>query len=749
MHRSHPFLSAARICAAVCALAALPLLAVETKFWQQGEFTDFEKGNLSRISVRSDGRLFLAPAAKELFDSSTPYLWAVAQDSKGNLYTAGGSPTGSTAKLFEVDASGKSKVAAELEGLEIHAIAVDKRDRVYAATAPDGKVYRIANGKSEIFYDPHAKYIWALAFAANGDLYVATGDQGDIHRVTPDGKGVVFFRTEETHVRSMTVDSHGNLIVGTEPGGMILRITPAGDGFVLYQTPKREITAVAVAGDGSIYAAAVGNKPAAAPSITMPSPVQPAPPASAAPTTSAVQITVVPRQPQGPPPSFPGSGTSVAGGSEVYRIYPDGSPRKVWSNAQDVAYALTFDAQGRPVIGTGNKGNIYRLDSDIWYTLLLNLAPTQVTGFGNGRGGQIYAVTGNIGKLYQLGPEPEKHGTFESEPFDGSAFTSWGRLTYTGAASGGHVEFACRSGNVNHPQKNWSPWTPVALNGDSGSVTSPPARFLQYKVSLDTAADGKSPEITSVEIAYLTKNVAPVLREIEITPSNYKFSSPATALASLTQPSAQTISLPPLGQQRKSSSTTPLDLSGGSQSLTYAKGFVGARWLAHDDNSDTLVYKVEIRGVNETQWKLLRDKVQEKFISWDSTAFPDGKYVLRITASDAPSNPPDQALRSMLESDPFLIDNTPPQIVGLAGSMAGNRLNVQWRAKDALSVIDKAEYSINGGEWTLVEPVTHLSDSPELDYKLSVERPGSGEYTIAVRVVDEYDNQSVEKVVVR
>jgi hypothetical protein len=119
-------------------------------------------------------------------------------------------------------------MVAEVDALEIHAIAVDSKDRVYFGTAPDGKVYRVTgNGKPEVFYDPKAKYIWALAFNSKGDLLVATGGvpngQGEIHKVTPDGKGSVFFKSDETHVRSMAIDANDNLIVGTEPGGLVLR----------------------------------------------------------------------------------------------------------------------------------------------------------------------------------------------------------------------------------------------------------------------------------------------------------------------------------------------------------------------------------------------------------------------------------------------------------------------------------------------------------------------------------------------
>ena len=82
------------------------------------------------------------------------------------------------AKVFRLAPGGGKKTVAELEGLEIHAIAVDKEDRVYAATSPDGKIYRVLpERQAEVFYDPKTKYIWAMAFDSHGNLFVATGDQ--------------------------------------------------------------------------------------------------------------------------------------------------------------------------------------------------------------------------------------------------------------------------------------------------------------------------------------------------------------------------------------------------------------------------------------------------------------------------------------------------------------------------------------------------------------------------------------------
>jgi len=244
--------------------------AVETRTWLHSSQADFEKGVLKRISLRSDGRLTLAPKTDELLDSSTSALWAVAGDSKGNVYAGGGGPGARAAEVFRIDRSGNAETIAELEGLQVQALAVNSKDEVFAATAPDGAIYRVtANGGGELFFEPAEKYIWAMVFDGHGDLFVGTGDSGAIYRVHPDGEGSVFFKTEETHARSLAVDRDGNLIAGTEPSGLIMRISPSGESFVLHQSEKREITTVAVAPDGSIYAAGVGTKKSV-PSMPLP-----------------------------------------------------------------------------------------------------------------------------------------------------------------------------------------------------------------------------------------------------------------------------------------------------------------------------------------------------------------------------------------------------------------------------------------------------------------------------------------------
>lgn len=731
------------------AVAAALATATDTRNWTSADYDDFSKGDVKRLSISSDGRIRLAPAFHEVLDSSSVYLWSLTEDSKGNLYAGGGGPGGPGARVYMIPPEGKTRTLAQLDDLEVHALAVDRQDRLYAATAPDGKIYRISPaGKAEAFFDPKAKYIWGMVFDSHGDLFVATGDRGEIFRVNPDGKGKVFYKTSETHARSIAIDGQDNLIVGTEPGGLIVRVSPKGEGFVLYQAARREITAVAVAKDGAIYGAGVGNKErSAAVGATGAAPPAPAAPPvqTAAPNQPAPQLG--PRTPAPSPAPTLGAAppTPIAGGSEVYRIDKEGYPKKVWSHPQNIVYSISFDAEGRPLIGTGNKGRIYRVDSDLVYTELLNAPPTQVTALYAGRSGRIYAATGNVGKVYQIGPGLEKDGAIESEVFDAGMFTYWGRLSFEGPANGGQIALETRSGNLDRPQNDWSAWSPAITSTEGGRIKSPAARFLQWRARFSASPVGATPELQSVDVAYIAKNVAPEVTAIDITPSNYRF-PPQPQLVVTTPPA--TITLPPLG---RAPSRTAAATAGGDSAVAmqYAKGWIGARWSAIDDNGDTLLYTVQIKGENESEWKPLKEKLTERHHAWDSTAFPDGDYRIRVIASDSPSNPPAQALKGMLISDPFTIDNTPPSISALAASSVTNKLTIRWHAGDARSVIGKAEYSIDGGDWTLVQPTTGLSDSREEDYLLTLDRPEGPEHTIAVRVTDDYDNTAVAKAVVR
>src|SRR5580693_1636834 len=336
-----------------------------TRTWEQSKFDELTKGTATGVAIRSADGLELAPTFKRLYATPSTYIWAIAADDAGNAYVAAGAP----ARVYRITPDGKATIIFEPKELQVQALQTGPGGIIYAATAPDGKVYKLehkpgakaadspkpavdSSWTSSVYFEPGTKYIWALALDKSGNLFVATGDHGEIYRVTPKGEHSVFFKSDETHIRVLAFDAQDNLIAGSDGSGLIYRISPAGDGFVLYSASKKEITALALDRPGNIYAAAVGEKRsgggpgAAGVAAAFMNMGANTPAAGAAPQTPGVTITPSPTTPQtsGPFP-FPGGGAS--GGSDVYRIAPDGSPARVWTSHEDIVYALAFDSEGR------------------------------------------------------------------------------------------------------------------------------------------------------------------------------------------------------------------------------------------------------------------------------------------------------------------------------------------------------------------------------------------------------------------
>ena len=742
----------------ICSILAF---AEGTRTWEQSKFDELTRGTANGVAIRSTGGLQLAPAFQLLYNSPSTYIWSIAADENGNLFAAAGSP----ARLYEVGKDGKTSVIFEPQELQIQALAIDQNGVIYAATSPDGKVYRIeqqvpapvkgqkpspapASGtwKSSLYFDPGTKYIWDLALDHQGDLFVATGDHGEIFRVTPQGEHSVFFKSDEAHIRVLAVDTKGNLIAGSDGSGLVYRIAPNGDAFVLYSAPKKEITALAIDDAGNIYAAGVGEKRAGGgqansspSSLGTPIPVVSASPAGG----GGLTLTPAGQGSAGPLLPFPAPGTG-ASGSEVYRIAPDGSPLRIWTSQTDIVYALAFDDRGNLLAGTGNRGHIFAITGQDEFIDLVKAAATQVTAFAKGPGGGLYASTSNLGKLFLIGPSPQNSGTYDSDVFDAKNFSLWGRAQFRGA---GTVELFARSGNVDNPDRNWSPWMPVNYQNQS-RLPVPSARFVQWRAVLH--AGNPTPRVDSVIINYLPKNVAPEIDEVTVQPG-YR--------------------IPQAPRQPNAEGPVPMP------SPVRDSDSIAVKWSAHDDNDDDLVYSVYYRADGETRWLLLKDGVTDKYYSFDSGLLPDGGYTIRVVASDAPSHAPGDALSTDKQSSRFEVDTTPPIIQNMAATVEGDRVRLSFRAIDTFSPIKRAEYSLDAGDWQVIEPTDQISDNLVENYDLQIvlggeptgvaptpapapakkgkkavvppPTTGDVDHIIVVRAYDRFDNMGTAKAILR
>jgi hypothetical protein len=735
-------------------LIVSPLPAVTPVLWTVGTLDEFEKGKPDGVAVGASGDLALAPGLHPLKlppleESAEPFLWSEAVDAKGTLYLG----AGNGGAIYRVPPGSAGSLYFQTGDLAVHALALDKSETLYAGSSPQGKIYRITGeAKGEVYFQPEDRYIWALQVGSKGELYAATGERGIIYKITSKGKGEKFFDSEEFHITSLAFDAAGNLLAGSDGKGLLYRIDPQGKATVLYDSALREINAIAVDPKGVVYASAIGMEsdagvPPLRPQQALPAVREPIPPG-------------VPKSPEVPIPgiesgptatvtvtaSATGTGQPAAvllPRSEVYRIDPDGTTTVVWSSQTETVYSLLLDAAGRPILGTGEPGRIRAVTGPRQSSLLARLSESQVTGMATGPGQKLFIATSNVGKAYMLDAAGAESGSYLSAPRDAQTVARWGRISWRASLpAGAKVELATRSGNSSLPDATWSDWSPAYASPEGSSVTSPPARFLQWRARLARQGTGPGPTLYAVSVAYLQANLPPSLRMLAIEPPGVI----RERLPYVPEPDPADLAFTGI---RVDAGGERLDPSGSSipEKKVFVRGMRAVDWEAEDSNDDTLAYDLWFRGEGETSWKPLARRLGESYFAFDSMQLPDGLYRVRIDASDAPSNPASDAKTATLTSEAFLVDNTPPavQLAARKGSR-GAAVVIEATANDTMGPVTAAEYSVDAARWTKLAPQDGVSDSRSESYTLSLDGLKPGEHTVILKASDLLGNVGAGKV---
>jgi sugar lactone lactonase YvrE len=704
--------------------------AGEPVVWEMSSRAELLKGEARGVSVTDNGVLTLAPRIDQVFNTEQAYVWSAAVDATGNVFLG----TGHDGKLFRVAADGKGSLLYKTAELDVTALAVAKDGAVFAATSPDGKVYRVtSDGKADVYFDPADKYIWSLAVLNDGSLAVGTGDNGKLYRVRAAGsspESSLLVSTNQTHVMSLAVSIQGDLIAGTDPGGLVLRISADGKAFGLYDAPLREIHALAAAADGSIYALALSE--AASTTRTPAATASTGDTATTAATTTDESAATPQVQPATPARSR-NDLTNVR--SAVFRILPDGGTDVVWSSTSITGFALMAGRSG-VLLGTSDKGRIYSITDDGRDTLLIQSTEGQISSLV-ARGSNVYAASSNQGKLFRYGDSMVSEGAYESPVRDAKLVAAWGRVWWRGQ---GPIELQTRSGNSDKPDTTWSDWSATYRDANGSQITSPRARFIQWRATLRGIASNRAaqPQLEDVSVAYLPRNVAPEVLSITVLP-------PGVALQQQiqiqTDPNIESAGLDP-SMFGMAVQTPPRRL--------FQRGARSLQWQGEDRNSDTLEYAVYYRSLGESNFRLLKEHIRENFYTVDGASLADGRYIFKIVASDALDNPTGSALSGERISEPVDIDNTPP-VVRAAGnpSINGDRVRSVFDVEDATGRVKRADVSIDGGTWREVFPDDGIADSQRERFSLELVVDGPGEHTISLRAYDNSNNVGTTNVIIR
>ncbi len=677
-------------------LLACPAAAVDTQYWISSSSQDYARAEARGAVVLADGSVTLGHEVEEATSDSTSVYWSAAVLSDGSAALASG-------QQGRIDrwVPGKGiRPWVRLGSGQVFCLVRDG-DGLLAGTGPRGLVYRVSpRGDTTLVASTGESYVWALAPARKG-WYAATGPRGKL-LLLEGGRARTVFDSDESNLVSLISDGTGGAYAGGDTHGRVLHLRADGAVRTVFDATENEVRALARGSGGVLYAAALS----AAAAVEDESEQEPKP----------VKTTT--------------------GRSTVYRIVPDSVVAQHWVAPQSTVFGLAVRDGRTPqlLVAAGNRAALYRVDQPAAGALLFAPKAGQLTSITLDAQGDAFVTGSNPGSIYRVSAGPAAKGWLTSAVLDARRYARFGRIRWRGEANGGRVRLTTRSGNCETPDSTWSPWT----GGDEASfrVASPPARYLQWKIALERGGAG-GPHVEAVEVAYREQNLPPRLEELVVAPQAVGFRE--GELLPRTEPVTQNL---PGGQKVEYSIRTK---EGGTlRSLPeWARGLRTLQWKASDPNGDDLRFKIEYHREGEQGWHLVEGELAAPSYTWDTNSLPDGRYRVRVVASDAPDNPVEEAAQATLESVPVTVDNTPPSVVELAASPAGPTVRVSGRARDATSILSRLELSVDGTEWRALRPEGGLADHNDLGFDTTLEGLSPGEHSVSVRAVDGAGNTGI------
>jgi hypothetical protein len=646
-------------------LALAPANGERHKIWTQFGYEDFASGKTAGVAIDADGTLRTAAMLDSFSTVDAERIWDIAQGEDGTLYAA----TGDGGRLFAIDAKGKSRLIFDSPEVALHSLAIAKDGTLYAGSAPDGLIYKIdKDGSATTLTHTGSHYVWDLAFDKEGRLHAATGEPAKVLRITSDGETNELFAPTDRHLMTLLF-SQGALYAGSASPGRIYQIGNDAN-RLLFEAPQEEIHALVGVENGPIYAAAISAK-------------------------EDEKDTAKPV-------------------SAVYHLMADGSVHTLWSDNEVQLADIAPSADGL-LLATDKENRILHLKADGRQGLLTQSADFKVSRLLRKADGTLYLGAAHAGQLNLLGSSGHQ-GHYESKVEDFVSHAHWGVIEWRGTA----IKVQTRSGNSAEADDTWSTWS-APLDKSGSTITSPPARYIQYKAQL-TNDDAQLEYIT---LYGLRANLPPAISSLQIQP----YRTPQARNGNTNAPSAT---------QNRSKENAP-----------QARSLKLIRWQASDPNEDELVYDLYLRGEGQQAWKMAHDNESQASLLWNTATMPEGWTQLKLVASDRADNPPGQALHSERISAPFAIDNSPPR-VELKTHVQGDGIVVEAALSDHISALKKVQYSVDyGDDEFLVAALDGIYDSRTEKAHFTLTGLAPGEHIIAVQAWDILGNVGAQQIIIQ
>jgi hypothetical protein len=676
------------------ALATGDAGAVGTRTFELDSLEKLSGGDLKGVSVGSDGvvRAGWLLGDVPLPEGSGTTATCAVELADGSVLVGTGPSAGG--KIVRI-AGDRASVFAETRESAVSALVVDKAGTIFAATTSN-KIYRVSSGRADVAATlTGVESVLALvADPRTGALYAGTGSEGKVMRIEPGGASSVYYKVEEPFVVSLAVADDGAVYAGTSGKGVLYRIAAPGRATVVYDfrtqdVHAEDVHAVAVGPNHVVWA--IANESASGSSESTES-------------SSSSRRATSGRAAPGPSTA----GRTKPGKGSLWKFDAQGRPERVMHHDEFHYVSLALDDGGAPFVGTGAEGRVYTVDDAHRVSLVADSDERQI-GALHVAGRVRFALGSDPVSFHRLLSIGGADAVWTSKALDAGLRARFGHLRYSAT---GTVEVSTRSGDTQSPDATWSAWSPPVATG--GAMASPPGRFVQVRARMrDPAAT-----IADVTLAFVTENLRAVVTEVA---AHQK------------------------GAHEKDKEGVPS--SGGEPPRHDA--VIHVTWKVDNPDNDELRYRVQFRREGQSRWldaTTPDDVLTKSELDWDTSALPEGKYRVRVDASDELANPPTDTTRFALETPPVPIDNTPPVFRSL--TMQGRRLRAD--VADGLGPIARVEATVDGRlVWRPLPPADGIFDTANETVDTDVTPllpPGPGPHLVTVRAYDAAGNFVVGEV---
>ncbi len=671
-----------------CVFVSFNLFSVEVKKKEVDDFEKFQKGKFSGTSLDSKGSLFIGPKIKKISGPESEYYLSMDIAINGDIYVG----TGHKASVYRIKSIGATKENAvtrvfQSDDLDVYAVLVKDRGNIYAATSPDGKLYKVMKDKPnapKVFFDPEEKYIWEIKEDITGNIIVATGNAGGVYRVNTGGNASKIFTPEDTHIISLYITRANSILAGSGDRGTLYKIDNT-KAKVLFDSPFEEIRGICEDKDGDIFFSATRGtkKQNVLDHMVMDTFTK----------KKKKEEKVIPLEK-----------------SALYCRHTDGVVEQIWSSKTEYIYSVCYDQKYNSVlIGTGDSGRIYRVGKDGSFSIVYESEAAHVFKIAASQNGFIF-ITNNTSTITGIEDALNLKGIYFSEIYDLGIQSKLGKIYWDAETrTNTDVSLFVRTGNSNVHDATWSKWSAPFSDSENSIINVSGVRYFQVKAILNSTNISISPRLNNYRVYYIQSNLKPQLKKIEIK------------------------------KQEKKKNLIPSKVSVSAQKPT-EKNHLTLQWRASDPNQDKLKYNLFLKRVTDRTWMTLKEDITTPGTTLDTQLFEDGKYLLKVVADDSLANPPSISKSTILISSPFLIDSTAPVVTNYSVQYR----RVIFTVSDKTSLVAKVLYSYDGKIWFPVFPVDMIADSKSENYDFNLnDIDASKSKYIFIKVMDEFDNCKV------